>query len=326
MQQLYWISGVAAVLTIVIIAILLRWRHLLPLDRPNHRSLHESPIPRIGGLGIAVAMLCTWSQVQPWPILLSVCVAMLSAVSFIDDRNGLPASVRFVVHTIVSFVWLFALCPTWSVLALGLTAIMFVWSINLYNFMDGSDGLAAGMTLFGFGAYSVAATSASDLTLASIALTVAAAAGGFLLFNWHPAKVFLGDAGSVPLGFLAAALGLEGWIQDVWPWWFPLLVFSPFGVDATVTLARRAARGDRVWQPHREHFYQRMVQSGFGHKGTALRWYLLMAAAAGSAFFALHSGLLVQRIVIGVWCVTYALLIMWVNAICAAHNRKGVKH
>jgi UDP-N-acetylmuramyl pentapeptide phosphotransferase/UDP-N-acetylglucosamine-1-phosphate transferase len=96
---------------------------------------------------------------------------------------------------------------------------------------------------------------------------VAAAAAGFLCFNFHPARIFMGDVGSVPLGFTAGALGLVGWRSGAWPLWFPLLVFAPFILDATVTLLRRALRGEKVWQAHRSHYYQRMVQMGLGHRG-----------------------------------------------------------
>jgi UDP-GlcNAc:undecaprenyl-phosphate/decaprenyl-phosphate GlcNAc-1-phosphate transferase len=158
---------------------------------------------------------------------------------------------------------------------------------NLYNFMDGSDGLAGGMTLFGFLAYAAASGLAGSTQFALLNLAVAAAAAGFLLHNFHPARIFLGDAGSVPLGFLAAAFGIIGWLQRDWAWWFPLLVFSPFIVDASVTLARRLLSGARVWEAHRDHYYQRLVQLGLGHRGTALAEYLLMAACGLAALAAL---------------------------------------
>src|SRR6476659_1011719 len=108
---------------------------------------------------------------------------------------------------------------------------------------------------------------------------VAAAAAAFLLFNFHPARIFMGDAGAIPLGFLAATLGVTGWINGLWPLWLPVLVFSPFIADASVTLAKRALRGEKIWQAHREHYYQRVVRAGFGHRNMALLGYILMFAA-----------------------------------------------
>ena len=130
----------------------------------------------------------------------------------------------------------------------------------------------------GFGAYGAAAWIAGSSVFALVNLAVAAAAAAFLVFNFHPARIFMGDVGSVPLGFLAGALGLLGWQQGIWTWWLPILVFSPFIVDASVTLGRRLLRMERVWQAHRDHYYQRLVQLGWGHRKTALAEYALMVA------------------------------------------------
>src|SRR5690606_10611586 len=139
----------------------------------------------------------------------------------------------------------------------------------LYNFMDGSDGLAGGMAVIGFGAGGAAAWLAGDAALPPGHLCVAAAAAASLVFNRPPPRTFLGGAGSVPLAFLAAALGSFGWRAGCWPAWFPVLVFAPFVIDATLTLARRIARRERIWQAHRDHYYQRLVRMGWGHRRTA---------------------------------------------------------
>ncbi|MGA8051867.1 MAG: glycosyl transferase, partial [Burkholderiales bacterium] len=116
----------------------------------------------------------------------------------------------------------------------------------------------------------------------------------FLVRNFPPARIFMGDVGSVPLGFLAGALGLIGWNDGVWPLWFPIVVFAPFVCDATLTLIRRLLRGDRVWQAHREHYYQRLVRMGFGHRGTAAIEYAAMAGCAAVALFAREASVGVQ--------------------------------
>jgi UDP-N-acetylmuramyl pentapeptide phosphotransferase/UDP-N-acetylglucosamine-1-phosphate transferase len=170
--------------------------------------------------------------------------------------------------------------PLWAV---GVAVLAIAWITNLYNFMDGADGMAGGMAVAGFGAYALAAVLAGAADLAIPSSMIAAAAGGFLVLNFPPAKVFMGDAGSIPLGFLAGALGLAGIAQGVWSWWFPLLVFSPFVVDASVTLTRRALRGERVWQAHREHAYQKLVRSGWSHRRLLAAEWPLMAAAAATA-------------------------------------------
>jgi UDP-N-acetylmuramyl pentapeptide phosphotransferase/UDP-N-acetylglucosamine-1-phosphate transferase len=132
---------------------------------------------------------------------------------------------------------------------------------------------------------------------------VAGAAAGFLLFNFHPARIFLGDAGSIPLGFLAGALGYWGWRDDVWPIWFPAVVFSPFIGDASITLLKRMVRGEKFWRAHREHYYQRMVQSGLGHAFTARIWYLFMVAGIMIAKWAMGYAPVQQWLLVVIWAV-----------------------
>ncbi|WP_175977751.1 glycosyltransferase family 4 protein [Burkholderia sp. BCC1047] len=262
----------------VLLATGLAWR--LATDIPNDRSLHTLPTPRVGGWGIVPVCIVALLVLAPHLWLIAVSAAALAAMSQIDDRRGLPARVRFSVHlaAVVALIAVYpADAPWWLLVGVG---FVMVWLTNLYNFMDGADGLAGGMALFGFGAYAIAAASGAHPSpdLALTAAAVAGAAFGFLLLNFHPARLFLGDAGSIPLGFLAGALGYWGWRTSVWPIWFPVLVFAPFIADASVTLLRRLLRGEKFWQAHREHYYQRMVRSGVGHGRTALYWYLIMLA------------------------------------------------
>ena len=171
-------------------------------------------------------------------------------------------------------------------LALALSVLFVVWMINLYNFMDGMDGFAAGMAVFGFGALAALGVSAGDGAFALGNAAIAGAAGGFLTSNFPPARIFLGDLGAASLGFFAAAMSLIGSQRGLFPLWVAWLAFSPFIVDATWTLLRRLVRGERIWQPHRSHHYQRLVLAGWTHRHTVLRSYLLMAACAATAFAA----------------------------------------
>jgi UDP-N-acetylmuramyl pentapeptide phosphotransferase/UDP-N-acetylglucosamine-1-phosphate transferase len=170
-----------------------------------------------------------------------------------------------------------------QLIEMAVLVLAVAWITDLYNFMDGSDGLAGGMATIGFAAYALAAWLSGEAALAALCVALSAASAAFLLNNLHPAHIFLGDVGSIPLGFLAGALGLAGWRSDAWPLWFPVLVFGPFIADATVTLLRRLVRGDKVWNAHREHYYQRMVRMGLGHRRTALLGYAVMALCAGAA-------------------------------------------
>ena len=153
-----------------------------------------------------------------------------------------------------------------------------------------------------------------------VAASIAAAAAAFLVFNFPPAKVFMGDAGSIPLGFLAAALGILGWRAGHWPPWFPVLVFSPFIIDASLTLARRAVRGERVWRAHRSHYYQRLVQLGWGHRNTALAEYALMTACGALALWALGQPPAVQWVAVGAAIAAYLVLAALVDVAWRRHS------
>ena len=283
MKLILWGGPVAAFLACWLTLAWLLRRGRLPMDHPNERSLHATPTPRIGGLGIMAGVLVAAVWLAD-PALLPVMLGAfaLAALSVLDDVRGLPVRVRFAAHFVAAAGCLLALGVTGWGLLVGTLAV--VWMTNLYNFMDGSDGLAGGMAAVGFGALALAAWLGDAPGLAAFCMAIAAAALAFLRFNFPPARVFMGDAGSIPLGFLAAMLGILGTREGVWPWLFPLLVFSPFIVDASVTLARRALRGEKIWQAHRSHYYQRVVLLGATHRQLALAAYALMLAMAGLAF------------------------------------------
>jgi len=285
------------------------------LDQPNHRSLHTTPTPRIGGLGVLAGVLGGGVLVGGIPPLLFVLLALLGGFCFIDDRRGLPTALRLAVHLFAAAVWVVSLekvgggdTAHWLIV-IGLTLAL-GWMMNLYNFMDGANGLAGGMALFGFSAYGAAAALAGQPELATLDFVIAAAALAFLLFNFDPARVFLGDAGSIPLGFLAGALGLWGWRTNAWPLWFPLLAFSPFIVDATYTLLRRLLRGEKVWQAHHEHAYQRLVRSGWSHRRLALAAYGLMASCAVSALVLRSMDITMVAASLPLWAAIYAALLL----------------
>lgn len=285
------------------------------LDEPNARSLHATAMPRTGGIGLLLGIAAGWALVAPQlPWAWWAALALLIAVSLLDDLRGLSAAVRFAAHLLAAALAVTALPGTADSLLFPAAAILAIgWMCNLYNFMDGSDGLAGGMAVSGFLFFAVAAALAGSTQFALLNLAVAAAAGGFLLHNFHPARIFLGDAGAVPLGFLAATFGIIGWLQRDWTWWFPLLVFSPFIVDASMTLARRLFSGARVWEAHRDHYYQRLVQLGLGHRGTALAEYALMAACGLAALWAMTLAPEAQYLVLAGAVALYLACIVWIE-------------
>lgn len=341
-----WVLASGVLLAFVVSAVVTRvlWTHgfglLRIVDHPNDRSLHQTPVPRTGGLGVllglAVAATALWrgppSGTWAW---LATAVALVGVVSFLDDRSGVPPHWRLLAHVAAGgllvgggILWMDLVLPwgQWYLplsAALPLTLLCVVWMINLYNFMDGMDGFAGGMAVFGFGALAVLGWQAGDLEYATAAAIVAAAAGGFLTSNFPPARIFLGDAGSSTLGLLAAGLSLLGARRAIFPLWAAGLAFSPFIVDATWTLGRRLRRGERLWEAHRSHHYQRLVLAGWGHRKTLLWSYVLMAASASTAVAGVRMPATEQAWLLAAWAGVYVLIHVKVGQVERAAARGG---
>ena len=314
------LGGVAFALVVsgLTVGALLRARAGLPQDVPNKRSLHAAPLPRGGGLAIWAG----WLPVALWfaPVadvgttLWLVPWLALALVSLRDDVRALGVGVRLFVHACAALWFAVALAGpaasagSWSAALLGGAAAgaIVAWSLNLYNFMDGNDGLAAGMALLGFSAYGVGAVVAGDSGVGFFAL--AAATVPFLAVNFPPSRLIMGDVGAVPLGFLAAAFGCALVTGGHWPAWFPALVFLPFIADATTTLARRALRGERIWEAHRSHYYQRLHRLGAGHRGTLAIYGIWMAGCGITALVCLRWERGLGWPALGAWCVATAAL------------------
>lgn len=298
------------------------------VDHPNERSLHERPTPRTGGLAVLAGVLIAgaWLMAvlgaERHVLWVGLGMVVLATVSFLDDRVDLPATLRFLVHlgvasgliTVGMMIEKLELPGmAWRlpvILAALITVGYVVWMINLYNFMDGMDGFAGGMTAIGFGALGLLGWMDSAWLFAFVCWAVAASALGFLVWNFPPARIFMGDAGSSTLGFLVAASSLWADQEGIAPVWVSILLFSPFIVDATVTLLRRAFRGEPIWKAHRSHYYQRLARAGWGHHRTVLWEYALMSACAASAILVDRAGLgqIWPWFVIMGWVVVYVML------------------
>lgn len=302
----------------LMLCLLLASRHspLKTLDFPNERSLHKTPTPHTGGIGIISAIFIAWAvyamiyampDVMGW---IAVSALLVAGISFIDDYRELPPLIRLSVHALSAVVLLaggLAMFDGW--IGTLLTWFTIVWMLNLYNFMDGMDGFAGGMTLSGFGFLAAAGwmQGASEYTISTLLVT--AAALGFLCVNFPPARIFMGDVGSATLGLLAAAFSLWGIQSGLFSLWYPLIVFSPFVVDATVTLIRRLLNRERIWEAHRSHYYQRLVQLGWGHKKTVLSEYVIMLLAGGSALVVLQiDSVVVTAAVLAGWSCIYLII------------------
>lgn len=254
------------------------------LDHPNERSSHSVPTPRGGGLAFVVVILAvialgagSGSIAGRTAAALVPAGALVAAIGWLDDRRGLSALTRFFWYAVAA-CWLVAwLGPvttltigTDGVLHLGVTAwpltiLALVWLANAFNFMDGIDGIAGGMALVAGAWGAILSAQGGAVEAAWVALLVAGGAAGFLRWNWMPARIFMGDVGSVFLGLMLGAVGLMADRSGALPAPLWALVLGPFLVDTTVTLVRRVLRGEAWFSAHRSHAYQRAVQSGWSH-------------------------------------------------------------
>lgn len=285
-QGLGWLLyGLAVGLAWLLTGQVRRYAERRLMDLPNARSSHRQPTPRGGGLAIvlvfslALAGLAGLGRV-PWPLFMALAgFVPLAAIGFVDDHGHVPARWRFLVQ-LAAAVWALAWLGDLSRLTIGghllnlggighlLAALWIVWMINLFNFMDGIDGIA------GLEAMSVAASAAllagTDAAVAGPSLALAAATGGFLIWNWPPAKIFMGDVGSGALGFVLAVLALWSAGQgtlSLGVWWILAAVFL---VDATLTLLIRLGRGERWYEAHRSHAYQHVARRRGAHRPVTL--------------------------------------------------------
>lgn len=250
------------------------------LAMPNERSLHTLPTPSGGGIALLLAftlglVLSAWAYgIWSRPLItLSVAALVLAALGFIDDLRGLSVRLRLLAYSLVCIlVSIVILQPVLHGDVLrGLTLVILaagamLWSLNLYNFMDGIDGIAAMQTVLACcGAAWLSWASVQDETYLMFCLLLGAAHGGFLIWNFPPARLFMGDSGSVPTGFLLAGLIIVGMIQGQLNPLCWLVLLAIFITDASWTLLWRVITGQRFTQPHRLHAYQRLSQHWDSH-------------------------------------------------------------
>jgi UDP-N-acetylmuramyl pentapeptide phosphotransferase/UDP-N-acetylglucosamine-1-phosphate transferase len=257
---------------------LLNWlRQKAILDHPNDRSSHSVPTPRGGGLAVMAVVLAGWAMLglrtgAPDGLWTAIAGAgLLVVLSWQDDRRSLGPLIRLLVQAAAVAVGLTALppgpvfqgfLPVW--LDPIAAALCWLWFVNLFNFMDGIDGIAGvEAACIAIGITLITPLAALHPDFQPLGLILTAAVLGFLVWNWHPAKIFMGDVGSIPLGFLLGWLLLSLAAHGLWA---PALILPAyFLADATITLCRRLLRGEKIWQAHRSHFYQQAVQAGRTH-------------------------------------------------------------
>ena len=305
------------------------------LDIPNERSSHSAPTPRGGGVGIVATTTSGMSALAAtgWLSLdlfmaLAVGGVAIAIVGFIDDRRRLSAKVRLAVHfgaAVWALWWLGGLPP----LRLGETVVTFglggyvlgalgiVWTLNLFNFMDGVDGIAASEASFIIGAGTLLTLSGGVVTGAvAAALLFAAACCGFLLWNWPPAKIFMGDVGSGYLGYGVVVLALIAARDNVVALLVWVILGALFFIDATITLGRRVARREPAHEAHRSHAYQRLARRWGSHRSvTLLALGINLLWLLPCAFFAIQNPRYAS------WILALALLPVCIGVLLAGAGR-----
>ena len=295
------------------------------IQTPNARSSHTIPTPGGGGVGIVVGgsiATAVAAAAAPWPttvlLLTALCVA---AIGFYDDRKPIPARYRLTAQIVLGALTIGLLVPMDFLAAQiglpipplllgGIAVIATVYWVNLFNFMDGIDGIAASQAIFMALAAIALAALHTDIThtgLFLVLLGLAAASAGFLALNWPSARIFMGDAGSTYLGFMLALLALltiaAGWLTLI-QW---AILGALFVTDATITLVRRLLLRERVFEAHRRHAYQVLSRRWGSHLpvtlgfiGINVVWLLPMAYVAGLPGWALPALLLAYLPLAGV--------------------------
>lgn len=306
------VLGSTALVTGAMVFVLLRMGTGALLDQPNARSSHTVPTPRGGGLGIWVGLL---SGLAAWhlfglsaaalpPLAVILVVGIVTLVSFLDDLYSLPYRLRLLVQLAATVMLLWLIGPFevllipfvgryWVPLSGLLLSVFWCVSLtNAYNFLDGIDGIAGTQGLIGGLAWCAIGLTIEEPTITLLGLMVAVACGAFLCFNWHPARIFMGDVGSATLGMLFATIPLlAGAMTHRTGWAAPAgaLVVWPFLFDAGATVLRRLSRGENIFEGHRSHFYQRLVIAGWSHSRTA-RLYGWLALGTGAGAVGLVGG------------------------------------
>lgn len=308
-------------------------RYRTVLDYPNARSSHTVPVPRGGGLVVSALVLVGWTCALmrapieipegAWAVLPSAVV--LYILSWVDDRVGLKRRVRFPVHMAAVSVVIFMLpdsytlfggnIPFWIDRCLSLVG--WLWFLNLYNFMDGIDGLTAMQTAhigLSLVLMSVMVSLPEVLPWGAFGSILAGGALGFLVFNWHPARLFLGDVGSIPLGFLVGflllILAMQGYLAAA------LIIPGYYVADATITLVRRVVKGYSLAVAHREHFYQKAV-----HRGLRTHSQVVSAIFRGNVILACAA--LLSATVGVVWGALVAVVLLAALLAQLNRSRKG---
>lgn len=289
------VAGLATLVLVPLVRRYAKWQGLI--DQPGPRRSHDRPVARGGGMALAVGLLAALPLLGRFDGAPTFAVALtaIALLGIADDHRPLRVRFRLPIQLAAAALVVIALGGVPSIgvgestiaafwLWTPLSVLAVVWMTNLFNFMDGSDGLASMQALVSGLLFAAGFHLAGLPVLGGVGLAVAAGAAAFLLWNRPPASIFLGDAGSLTLGFSLGFLALAGTVTGAVSVWTAFIAVSPFVIDATATLALRLGQGSGWYTPHRDHAYQCLIRAGWSHGRVLLALVLLEVCLVVPAF------------------------------------------
>ena len=295
------------------------------VDIPNKRSSHNMPTPKGAGLGIIATLFIVYYTFFPiTDFVFMGSILILTILSFINDNKQISIVFRLITQMTLTIIILNFWPPLKNIILLNsiiplwleniIIFLLIIWIINLFNFMDGIDGISGiQCIIIGVGVGSSLYLSQEEYKLEHIfAGFITGASLAFLLWNWHPAKVFLGDAGSIPLGFINAILLLLLCKNGLW--YVAIIINNYYFFDASITLLKRIKMKKKPWVAHKDHFYQKAIQNGYSHskvcKIIAMHGVLLICL---SAFATIQSNLIIISFSVVISSISTIYLLYYLN-------------
>ena len=293
-------------------------------DYPIHRSSHNVPTLKIGGMiFFPILFFLNFIFINHGPLnFIIYCASIIFIFSLLDDLIEMPITLRLFIHFFISYIFLFQFSD-FTIVTLIFFLVSLVWITNLYNFMDGIDGLAGSMTLVGILFLSIPLYLKEFYSLLLFNIYILFIIIPFFYFNFFRSKIFLGDSGAVTIGFLVGCIGLYGSNYGIWPIWYPTLIFSTFGADATLTVLIKVFNRENPLKPHKHYFFHKLIDLGVNKKIIVLIYLIFMFFSSSLAFFLLYLDTISIYIPLIIYLTIILLILSFIHFLWLRYNFKN---